>query len=81
MASEKPSFEDMYRRLEEIAARLEAGGLGLEEALALYEEGMRLARLCHEILDAAQLRINRLRDELSVYVDEQFPYVSEEGEE
>jgi len=70
MGSEEPSFEELYRRLEEVVARLEAGGLGLEEALALYEEGMRLARRCQEMLDAAELRITRLRDELGLYTDE-----------
>ncbi len=70
MASEEPSFEELYRRLEEVVARLEAGGLGLEESLALYEEGMRLARRCQEMLDAAELRITRLRDELGLYTRE-----------
>ncbi len=80
MASEEPSFEELYRRLEEVVARLEAGGLGLEEALALYEEGMRLARRCQEILDTAELRITRLRDELGLYTtEEEAPPPHEEG--
>jgi exodeoxyribonuclease VII small subunit len=70
MASEEPSFEELYHRLEEVVARLEAGGLGLEEALGLYEEGMRLARRCQEMLNAAELRITRLRDELGLYTGE-----------
>lgn len=66
MASEEePSFEELYRRLEEVVARLEAGGLGLEEAITLYEEGMRLARRCQEMLDSARLRITTLRQELA----------------
>ena len=50
--------------------RLEQGGLGLEEAIALYEEGMRLAVRCRQMLERAQLRITRLRDELGLYTDE-----------
>ena len=37
-------FEPLYKRLEEIVARLEQGDLTLEESLSLYEEGMTLAR-------------------------------------
>jgi exodeoxyribonuclease VII small subunit len=71
MASEgEPSFEDLYRRLEEVAQRLEQGGLGLEEAIALYEEGMRLAVRCRQMLEQAQLRIIRLREELGLYTEE-----------
>jgi exodeoxyribonuclease VII small subunit len=56
------SFEELFRRLEETVARLEEGGLPLEEALALYEEGMRLAQSCQELLDQAELRITRLQE-------------------
>ena len=60
MEEEMP-FEDAFRRLEDAVRALEAGGLTLEEALALYEEGVRLARLCEGRLDAAQLRLTRLQ--------------------
>ena len=56
------SFEELYRRLEETVAKLERGGLPLEESIALYEEGMQLAKRCQEILDKAELRITKLRD-------------------
>jgi len=64
MAAKKQqeSFEELYRRLEETVARLEQGGLPLEESLALYEEGMALARRCQALLDAAELKITRLRE-------------------
>ena len=48
----KETFEELYRRLEETVAKLEEGGLPLERSLALYEEGMSLARRCQEMLDA-----------------------------
>ncbi len=71
MASKKPereeSFEDAYRRLEETVAKLEAGGLQLEEAIALYEEGMKLAQRCQEVLDKAELRISRLQEAFGAY--------------
>jgi exodeoxyribonuclease VII small subunit len=56
------SFEQLYARLEETVGKLERGGLPLEESIALYEEGMELAKKCQEILDRAELRITKLRD-------------------
>jgi exodeoxyribonuclease VII small subunit len=59
---ESPAFEELYRRLEETVEQLEKGGLPLEQSIALYEEGMQLAKRCQEILDKAELRITKLRD-------------------
>ena len=55
------SFEDAYSRLEETVHALEEGGLTLAEATDLFEEGMRLARICNELLSSAELRITRLQ--------------------
>jgi exodeoxyribonuclease VII small subunit len=57
---EKFSFEEAYRELETTVQRLEAGDLTLEEAIALYERGMRLARHCGDALDAAELQVQQL---------------------
>lgn len=67
MASDKRSegFEELYDRLEATVGRLENGGLTLEESLALFEEGMELARRCREILRQAELRVTRLREAFS----------------
>lgn len=54
------SFEQALARLEQTVSRLEAGGLALDEAVALFEEGTRLARLCGERLDAAELKLSTL---------------------
>lgn len=59
---ETVSFEGLYGRLEETVEKLERGGLPLEQSIALYEEGMQLAKRCQEILDKAELRITKLRD-------------------
>ncbi len=56
----KVSFEKALARLEETVHRLEAGNLPLDEAVALFEEGTRLARLCNEQLDAAELKVSQL---------------------
>jgi exodeoxyribonuclease VII small subunit len=54
------SFEQAFTTLEDTVGKLESGGLTLEQAVALYEEGMRLAQLCGRQLDAAELRVSRL---------------------
>jgi exodeoxyribonuclease VII small subunit len=54
------SFEDSYDRLEEVIRRLEEGDLGLDESVALYEEGMRLAEHCGRKLDDAELRVTQI---------------------
>jgi len=62
-AVEELSFEDAFRELEEIVAQLEgleASGLALEDSLALYERGQRLAARCNLQLDAAELRVQQL---------------------
>lgn len=56
----KPSFEENYKRLEEVVKLLDAGNLSLEETLALFEEGINLARECESQLDQAELRITQL---------------------
>jgi exodeoxyribonuclease VII small subunit len=55
-----PSFEQSLGRLDEIVHRLEEGQLGLDEALAQYEEGVKTLRRCYELLDRAEQRIELL---------------------
>lgn len=58
---ERLSFEEALNRLDKIVQALEAGGLTLEESIALFEEGMGLARICSEHLDAAELKVSQLQ--------------------
>jgi exodeoxyribonuclease VII small subunit len=55
-----PTFEAALQKLETIDQRLEKGELTLEESLALYEEGIRLSRLCHGKLEEAEGKIELL---------------------
>ncbi len=55
------TYETLYARVQEIVARLEAGELPLDEALALYEEGVASASACQRLLDAAALRVQELQ--------------------
>jgi exodeoxyribonuclease VII small subunit len=54
-------FEAQLEDLEGIVTALEDGRLPLEEALALYEHGMQLAKMCQDRLDEAELRVRSLR--------------------
>jgi exodeoxyribonuclease VII small subunit len=44
------SFEEAMIQLEKIVDRLEEGDAPLEEAIAIYKEGMELSKLCHDKL-------------------------------
>ena len=54
------SFEGALERLERTVSRLEAGEMPLEEAMELFESGVRFSRQCHETLQAAERRIEIL---------------------
>ena len=59
MSSEQP-FESAQRELEQIVQRLESGETALDEAIALWERGEELYRLCRGKLDSAQGKIEEL---------------------
>jgi exodeoxyribonuclease VII small subunit len=54
------TFEQAYGQLERITRDLEAGDLPLDAALALFEQGARLAELCDRLLHAAELRVRQI---------------------
>jgi exodeoxyribonuclease VII small subunit len=58
--SEEPTFEAAEHELEQIVERLESGQAGLDEAIALWERGDELYRLCVSKLDAAQGKVEEL---------------------
>jgi exodeoxyribonuclease VII small subunit len=58
--AEKPSFEQSLLSLEQTVRELEDGELGLEEALARYEQGVRLIKSCYAQLRDAEQRILQL---------------------
>ena len=58
--TDEPTFEQALQQLELIVQKLEKGELPLEESLALYEDGIRLSRLCHGKLEEAEGKIAML---------------------
>ena len=53
-----PSYEAARDELADVVRRLEAGGTTLEESLALWERGEKLAGICQEWLDGAKARLD-----------------------
>ena len=60
MDAEKISFENALEKLEGHVRTLEQGELTLDESLAIFEEGMKLARFCGKKLDEAEQKIEVL---------------------
>jgi exodeoxyribonuclease VII small subunit len=60
---ENLTFEQAFGELEETVQKLEAGGLTLEESLALFERGQALAARCNVRLDEAELQVQQLSPE------------------
>ena len=60
-AVESPRFEAVMDELETLVNRLEAGELPLDEALSLYERGVKLSRTGNSILEDAERRVTVLQ--------------------
>jgi len=50
-------FEEAFARLEQTLEEMRRDGLALDRALALYEQGTRLAAHCDKLLADAELRV------------------------
>ena len=61
MSSFNATFEESIFRLEEILKQLEGNKVDLATTLSQYEEGVRLLKSCHGILESARQRIEVLR--------------------
>ncbi|MDQ6644808.1 MAG: exodeoxyribonuclease VII small subunit [Chloroflexota bacterium] len=57
---ESLTFEEAYTQLETAVTALQDGQMPLERALHYYEEGMKLAQYCNELLQKAELRVQQL---------------------
>ncbi|AXB45097.1 exodeoxyribonuclease VII small subunit [Amycolatopsis albispora] len=55
--TEELGYEQARDQLVEVVRDLEAGGLSLEQSLALWEKGEKLARVCERHLDGARERV------------------------
>jgi len=57
---ENISFEQALERLEQVVAQLESGDVPLEQAIELYQEGMKLSSICSSKLQQVESKIEML---------------------
>ena len=60
MQEELMSFEEAMEELETVVRQLESGKIKLDEAVAVYERGAKLKKLCEQKLMAAKSKIDKL---------------------
>lgn len=60
---ESLTFEEALAQLEATVAALQNGQMPLERALECYQEGMKLAQHCNELLQNAELLVEQLHSE------------------
>jgi len=67
MAKEIPlkelSYEQAFEEMQATVAQLEQNNQSLDEAMALFERGQALARHCSELLDQAELKVQKLEQD------------------
>ncbi|GAB4473123.1 MAG: hypothetical protein OHK0044_17130 [Burkholderiaceae bacterium] len=63
------TFEQALDELDALVRRMEAGEVGLDDAIAAYRRGAELARYCQGKLGAAEQEIKRLDGELLKPID------------
>ncbi|WP_163652812.1 exodeoxyribonuclease VII small subunit [Listeria sp. PSOL-1] len=70
MATKKQTFEEAMKELEKIVSALESGSATLEESLDMYQEGVKLTKVCQEKLKDAEDKLAKVVDE----ADEEKPF-------
>jgi exodeoxyribonuclease VII small subunit len=55
-----PKFEDCLQRLEVIVNELEKGDVSLDQALQLFDEGVKLSNSCRQELEEAEGKVEVL---------------------
>jgi exodeoxyribonuclease VII small subunit len=73
MIKEKDNnFEDNLKKLELIVDKLDSGDIGLEESVKLYEEGMKIKKICDKKLKDIEMQIKKIKIEDNKVVKENF---------
>ena len=73
MSKEKDyNFETNLKKLEMIVDKLESGDIGLEESVKLYEEGMKIKKICDKKLKDIEMQIKKIKIEDNKVVKEDF---------
>ncbi|GAA0201772.1 exodeoxyribonuclease VII small subunit [Kangiella japonica] len=69
--SSKTNFETQLTELESIVDQLESGELPLEDALKVFEKGVKLSRQCQQLLSEAEQKVTILMGSDSMNSEEQ----------
>ncbi|MBP1660263.1 MAG: exodeoxyribonuclease small subunit [Candidatus Aminicenantes bacterium] len=76
------TFEKALADLEQIVAKLEKGGISLNESLALFEKGVKMSRFLRGELDRAERKVEiLLKDEKGSLKAKDFEEEPDGGEE
>jgi len=65
LTPEEPRFEQAISELEQIVARLGQPHINLDEALSLYERGVKLTQRGRSLISDAESRVQQLRQSLT----------------
>ena len=68
----KENFEESMKKLENIVTELENGNLNLDESVQKFEEGMKIAKQCNNILEDAEKKITILLEKDGEFKEENF---------
>lgn len=71
-SKKEQSFEGALKDLEGIIENLETGEVPLSDLVEQYEQGTKLLKICHERLNEAELKIEKLREKSDQPVFENF---------
>ena len=63
MAVKMKALEERFARLQEIITQVEQGSLSLDESIAAYAEGMKLASSCRQTLDELTAKVQAVREQ------------------
>ena len=73
MSKEKNNdFEANLKNLEVIVDKLESGEIGLEQSVKLYEEGMKIKKICDKKLKDIEMQIKKIRNDKNKIIKEDF---------
>ncbi len=71
-ALESMPFEEAIKRLEEVVQELEKGDTPLEQAIQLFDEGMKLANICGKKLEWAEHQVEMIVNENGEWLKKPF---------
>ena len=72
MDNKELTFENAMARLEEIVGSLESGDFALDKSLSLFEEGIKLVRLCNNYLEKAESSVKKLINQDGELIEKDF---------